>query len=414
MKKTFVGIGFGPIQSGLFALEAYRSNNFQRIVVADVLPEIVHHVRQAGGTYCINVAGSDGVFQDEVSGIEIYNPTDSVDKAALVEAIAEADEIATALPSVDFYRRATPSPAWLIAQGIDSRMNRSSPQRTVVYAAENHNAGAELLRGAVLEELPQLGAEQLDRQVQFVNTVIGKMSGVVTEEQQIKSAKLAPLVTGMKQAVLVEQFNRILVSRIAWGDYQRGIEVFEEKADLIPFEEAKLYGHNATHALIGYLAYREGIKLVSEVRATPLFNMAREAFVEESGKALCERYAGVDPVFTSQGWQDYVEDLLERMTNPYLHDKVDRLIRDPVRKLGWDDRLIGTMRIVLDHQVAPRKFSLGAAAAIELLLGEQPQKQPLQLFEELLCHSGGSASSRELITKHLLAAREELGSLGLW
>ena len=221
MQKTFVGIGFGPIQSGLFALEAYRSNNFRRIVVADVLPEMVHHVRQAGGTYCINVAGSDGVFQDEVSGIEIYNPTDSVDKAALVEAIAEADEIATALPSVDFYRRATPSPAWLIAQGIDSRMNRSSPQRTVVYAAENHNAGAELLRGAVLEELPQLGAEQLDRQVLFVNTVIGKMSGVVTEEQQIKSAKLAPLVTGMKQAVLVEQFNRILVSRIAWGDRRK-------------------------------------------------------------------------------------------------------------------------------------------------------------------------------------------------
>ena len=408
MQKTFVGIGFGPIQSGLFALEAYRSNNFQRIVVADVLPQIVQHIRQAGGTYCVNVAGPEGVGQHEVSGIEIYDPADSADEAALVAAISEADEIATALPSVDFYCRATPSPARLIAQGICPRFNRSRPLRTVVYAAENHNTGAELLRAAVLKELQPLDAEQLDRYVQFINTVIGKMSGVVTEVQQIQSAQLAPLVTGMDQAVLVEQFNRILVGRVAWDDYQRGIDVFEEKSDLIPFEEAKLYGHNATHALIGYLAYREDVTFVSEVRATPLFDLAREAFIHESGKALCARHRGVDPVFTPGGWQAYVEDLLVRMTNPYLHDRVDRLIRDPVRKLGWDDRLIGTMRMVLDHQITPRRFALGAAAAIELLLAEQPGKRPQQLFEELWGHAGGPASSRESIVKHVLAAREEL------
>jgi mannitol-1-phosphate 5-dehydrogenase len=408
MQKTFVGIGFGPIQSGLFALEAYRSNNFQRIVVADVLPQIVQHIRQAGGTYCVNVAGPEGVGQHEVSGIEIYDPADSADEAALVAAISEADEIATALPSVDFYCRATPSPARLIAQGILPRFNRSRPLRTVVYAAENHNAGAELLRAAVLKELQPLGAEQLDRYVQFINTVIGKMSGVVTEAQQIESAQLAPLVTGMDQAILVEQFNRILVGCVAWDDYRRGIDVFEEKPDLIPFEEAKLYGHNATHALIGYLAYREDVTFVSEVRATPLFDLARKAFVHEAGKALCGRHAGVDPVFTPGGWQAYVEDLLVRMTNPYLHDRVDRLIRDPVRKLGWDDRLIGTMRIALDHQITPRRFALGAAAAIELLLAGQPEKRHGQLFEELWGHAGEPASSRESIAKHVVAAREEL------
>jgi len=408
MQKTFVGIGFGPIQSGLFALEAYRSNNFQRIVVADVVPQIVQHIRLAGGTYCVNVAGPEGVCQHEVSGIEIYDPADSADEAALVAAISEADEIATALPSVDFYCRATPSPARLIAQGILPRFNRSRPLRTVVYAAENHNTGAELLRAAVLKELQPLDAGQLDRYVQFINTVIGKMSGVVTEVQQIESAQLAPLVTGMDQAILVEQFNRILVGRVAWDDYQRGIDVFEEKPDLVPFEEAKLYGHNATHALIGYLAYREDVTFVSEVRATPLFDLARKAFVHESGKALCGRHAGVDPIFTPGGWQAYVEDLLVRMTNPYLHDRVDRLIRDPVRKLGWDDRLIGTMRMVLDHQITPRRFALGAAAAIELLLAEQPEKRPRQLFEELWGHAGGPASSRESIAKHVVAAREEL------
>jgi len=49
---------------------------------------------------------------------------------------------------------------------------------------------------------------------------------------------------------LVEAFNRILISKTSFGDtlatrgFHRGIEVFEEKPDLLPFEEAKLYGHN--------------------------------------------------------------------------------------------------------------------------------------------------------------------------
>jgi hypothetical protein len=64
--------------------------------------------------------------------------------------------------------------------------------------------------------------------------------------------------------------------------------------------------------------------------------------------------------------------------------------------------------MVLDHQITPRRFALGAAAAIELLLAEQPEKRPRQLFEELWGHAGGPASSRESIAKHVVAAREEL------
>ena len=55
------------------------------------------------------------------------------------------------------------------------------------------------------------------------------------------------------------------------------------------------------------------------------------------------------------------------MTNPYLRDRIERVIRDTPRKLSWDDRLIGTMRLALDAGVTPRRFALGAAAALETL-----------------------------------------------
>ncbi len=38
--QTFVGFGFGPIQAGVFILEAFRSGRFRRIVVGEILPEI--------------------------------------------------------------------------------------------------------------------------------------------------------------------------------------------------------------------------------------------------------------------------------------------------------------------------------------------------------------------------------------
>jgi mannitol-1-phosphate 5-dehydrogenase len=53
-----------------------------------------------------------------------------------------------------------------------------------------------------------------------------------------------------------------------------------------------------------------------------------------------------------------------RMTNPYLGDTVERVGRNPQRKLGWDDRLVGTMRLALRENLAPRRYALGAAAAL--------------------------------------------------
>jgi mannitol-1-phosphate/altronate dehydrogenase len=96
-------------------------------------------------------------------------------------------------------------------------------------------------------------------------------------------------------------------------------------------------------------------------------NLAREAFLLESGGALLARHQGIDPLFTPDGYRAYAEDLLERMTNPWLRDQTARVIRDTPRKLGWNDRLIGTMRLALDAGITPWRFALGVAAALETL-----------------------------------------------
>ena len=366
--KSFVGFGFGPIQAGLFLYEAFRSRRFERLVVAEVVPEVVAAVRRAGGCYRINIATRSGVEVRQIQGVEIFNPTVPEDARALALAVAQASEVSTSLPSVQFFDRGEPSVASFIAEAVRMKCRKDRLPPCVVYTAENHNHAAEILQAACERRwdgaVPRAGS----RPVQFLNTVIGKMSGVVTGHEDIKAEGLAGFVEGLPRAFLVEEFNRILITQITLAGFQRGLEIFVEKPDLLPFEEAKLYGHNAVHALTGYLAARKGYRFLSEVaRDAELLGRAREAFLEESRPAMLARHQGLDPLFTSSGYQDYAEDLLERMTNPYLRDRADRVIRDPARKLSWDDRLVGTMRLALDAGVTPWRFALAAAAALETL-----------------------------------------------
>lgn len=361
MSRTFIGFGFGAIQSGLFLFEAFKSGNFDRLVVAEVMPEVVNAIRKNDG-YSINVASASGIEPHRFQGLEIYNPAVSKDWKKLVEAIAEADEIATALPSVDFYDRGETSVAKLLREGFAKKQNQA-----VVYTGENNNHAAEILEKTV-------GTYS---NVQFLNTVIGKMSGIVTDPQQISADNLEPMTPSSARAFLVEQFNRILITKITLPGFRRGIDVFEEKSDLFPFEEAKLYGHNATHALLGYLANERGCLFMSDA-PKELRTLAHTAFLEESGAALIKKYAGIDPLFTPEGFKTYVDDLMERMMNPYLRDQVERVIRDPRRKLGWNDRLIGTIRLCHAQGVQAKRFSKGTKAALRYLLQTEiwPESSP--------------------------------------
>jgi mannitol-1-phosphate 5-dehydrogenase len=368
-RRTFVGFGFGPIQTGLFLSEAFASGAFGRLVVAEVVPELVAAVGEAGGRFSVNIAHHDRVEPVEIGPVEITDPATGAGRRLLVEAIAEADELATALPSVDYYSSGSPGSVHrLLAAGLREKARRDGPP-AVIYAAENHNHAAEILEAHVLGEILAGEHAAVADRVRFLNTVIGKMSRLVVDPDDVREYALAPLTPGLRRAVLVESFNRILISRIRFdADFVRGITAFEEKDNLLPFEEAKLYGHNATHALGGYLGALAGIRQMADLPTVPgLVALMRAAFVEESGAALIRRHHGIDPLFTPAGYTAYADDLLERMMNPYLRDTVDRVTRDTDRKLGWSDRFIGTMRLALENDIEPRRYALGAAAALVTL-----------------------------------------------
>jgi mannitol-1-phosphate 5-dehydrogenase len=252
-QRTYVGLGFGAIHAGLFLYEAFQSGHFGRLVVAEIVPDLVAAVRRNEGRFSLNIANHDGIERVSIGPVQIEDPAQPEDRGRLVEAISGADEIGTAVPSVNNYLAAGPGSLHrLLAAGLRRKAALGLP-RAVLYAAENHNHAAEILAENIFNEVPLAERDAVRDSVRFVNTVIGKMSGVITDTEQIQEQGLTPVTPQDRRAFLVEAFNRILISAIDFPQdpepYRRGIEVFQEKKELLPFEEAKLYGHNATHAL---------------------------------------------------------------------------------------------------------------------------------------------------------------------
>ena len=187
--STFVGIGLGPIQTGIFLAGAAKGG-FDRIVIAEVNDKLKAAVN-AVHSVTVNIAADDRVYSETYQNVEVYNPNDPEDVKKLIEAAAEASELATALPSVKFYAYCAP---WL-REGFAQQ-----PERVrFFYTAENNNHAAEELEKAMGVSFPN---------TYYLNTVIGKMSGVAPA-----SADRPGLAPDAENGHLVEEFNTIYISK---------------------------------------------------------------------------------------------------------------------------------------------------------------------------------------------------------
>lgn len=339
--SVFLGIGLGPIQTGIF-LSGAEKGGIKRKVIAEVDNKLKDAINKGGGRVGINIAGKDKIYPEIITGVEVYSPVDEKEIEKLIDAAAEADEIATALPSVKFFPQ--------VAEWLRKGFQKNPDKYRIIYTAENDNHAAEKLQEAIGTNFPN---------THYLNTVVGKMSGVVPAAD-CKARSLLPLSPEADRGHLVEEFNKILISK-APGVENRKVKNLYMKEDLYPFEEAKLYGHNAIHLLLALLGKKEGKAYMSDLKeCTKLIEFARTAFINECGSALCKKWAGVDELFTEKGFNAYAEDLLVRMTNPFLTDAIERIARDLDRKLSWNDRVVGTMRVALSQGVKPAHIAYGA------------------------------------------------------
>ncbi|OXE28984.1 mannitol-1-phosphate 5-dehydrogenase, partial [Vibrio parahaemolyticus] len=80
--------------------------------------------------------------------------------------------------------------------------------------------------------------------------------------------------------------------------------------------------------------------------------------MQESGEVLIRRYG-----FDHDMHNAYIEKILGRFANPYLVDEVDRVGRQPIRKLGANDRLVKPLLGTIEYGTENQTLLKGIAAA---------------------------------------------------
>jgi mannitol-1-phosphate 5-dehydrogenase len=221
--------------------------------------------------------------------------------------------------------------------------------------------------------------------VVFSETVIGKMCSIVKDQDRIQKENLSPITDECPRAILVEAYNDVFVEQSTPAGFLRGLDQFHPKPDLLPFAMAKFLGQNATHATLGYLAEEAGLEFMSDLRKHPqLIERGLKAYIEEVGKGLCCEYGGGGEVlFSEHGFAENATLAVKRMLNPLLADPVARVTRDPVRKLGWEDRLIGAIRMAQKAGVKPVVLLEAARLALKKACHENHWDDPAWALQEI-------------------------------
>ncbi len=362
MNSTAIIFGAGNVGRG-FLGQLFSASGYE-VVFVEVDEPLALALTQRG-RYTIRLVDND--WQEELT-VAPVRALLAGDVGAVAQAVASAGIAATAVGV-----RALPFVAPLVAAGIAQRAAAGVAAPLNIIICENLKDAAATFRGMVEQHLPDELRPYLRSHIGFVDTVIGRMVPPPTPELRAEDPTL----------IVVEPYKQLPVDRaglIGPTPQVVGLEV----CDNFPaYTARKLYIHNCGHAALAYLGHLAGHEYGYQALADPAIRPWFDAALAESKAGIVAAH-GVDPA-----WLDaHIADLTRRFANRALGDTVLRLGRDPLRKLGADDRLVGAARLAERAGVAPNALAHAIAAAYRF---DDPRDPLAVALQERLAAEGFDA-----------------------
>lgn len=134
------------------------------------------------------------------------------------------------------------------------------------------------------------------------------------------------------------------------------VEFVEEFGNLL---KQKIYTNNTSVATVSYLGKLKGLTYVADSANDPEIEPILDQVYEEINYALIHGMG-----INEESQKKFAKTAKAKYTDRAIVDLVTRIARDPIRKLGPEDRFIGPMKIALQAGIQPKAIALGAAAAL--------------------------------------------------
>ncbi len=248
-----------------------------------------------------------------------------------------------------------------IAKGIAKRFEAGNDALLNIIACENMVRGTTHLKGEVYKHLDKSLHAKADELVGFVDSAVDRIV------PPAEAANDDPL------EVTVESFSEWIVDEQQFKGDIPNIAGMEKTNNLMAFVERKLFTLNTGHCITAYLGCLKGHRTIREAIEDPNIHAEVKQAMQESGEVLIRRYG-----FDRDMHNAYIEKILGRFANPYLVDEVDRVGRQPIRKLGVNDRLVKPLLGTIEYGTENQTLLKGIAAALKYTNDTDPQAVELQ------------------------------------
>jgi mannitol-1-phosphate 5-dehydrogenase len=236
-----------------------------------------------------------------------------------------------------------------LALGVQLRFMSENDRPQNIICCENWVDPASHLRQEMENWLPQ---SLLDR---FRKTV-GIVESVVLRSAVDSGGSDAP---GDPLVVNVQDYWTLPVDGAGIVGTLPRIEGLQIKRNFAGMLTRKLFTYNAANATVSYLGYLKGYERIDEAVADSEILRILTKVYEETSFGLSQEFG-----IPYDEEYEFSMTSLAKLRNPDIVDRIQRNARDPIRKLGPQDRLVGPALLVMKHGRRPEGLATAIAAAL--------------------------------------------------
>lgn len=356
MRKVTI-IGAGRTGRGTFGELFFSEGGFD-IAFADINGDLVRALCEQGHFVTKQTNLDTGAFkQIRVDGFEAFDVR--ADREAYLRRLAESELVAVAVFPASF-----DAVAQDLADMIRLRIEEGMTRKAAVIIGGNFVGLRNYFEGALEKLLDTDELAVLDDQVALITSKANRKVAFSSDPD----AEPLALEGDDKPILPVED-------RFFFDEGYEYPSFFQRSNDVELSMAEKIWSENLLHCSLGFMGAYKGCEYLNDAASDELCaDLAGKAWRE--GRRALEAEFGIPMPDDS-----LLETMLGKFSSPYFRDRIERVARQPIRKLCRGERFLGPALLCLKHGIMP--FFILRAAAYGFFVPNTGDEQAAKI-EEIL------------------------------
>jgi len=297
---------------------------------------------------------------------------------ALADAIAKTDLI-----TISVGANILPIIAKTLAKTLKARLSHNKAKLNI-FVCENMIGGGKALKEHILSNVSSEVKPDIEKYIAFPSTAVDRIVPF-----QANADGLTVYVEPFYEWVIDETQVIGNLSKIKGATYVKDID---------PYIKRKLFTVNTGHGAIAYIAYYHKISTIKDAMQNPEVLSLVKNVLLETGELLVSSYG-----FDESQHDGYIKKIINRFKNKHISDDCTRVARQPIRKMGKNERFIKPAIELLSIGKKPTYLAKTIAMMLFYDNQEDSEAQALQEsikgigVEETIKKYSEIASSSELL-----------------